>query len=94
MMLGNVFPRECRDVMRLAMAGKLHEAQALQTRLVEVDWQILSRGAAGVKAALDLIGYEGGHPRRPSLPCNAAEIEQIRAAIEAVQPTTTRGQVD
>lgn len=85
MMLGNVFPQECREVMRLAMAGKLHEAQALQTRLVEVDWQILSRGAAGVKAALDVIGYEGGRPRRPSLPCDAAAVEQIRAAIEAVR---------
>lgn len=85
MMLGNVFPRECRDVMRLAMAGKLHEAQALQSRLVEVDWQILSRGAAGVKTALDIIGYEGGRPRCPSPPCNAAEIEQIRAAIEVVR---------
>ncbi len=85
MMLGNVFPHECREVLRLMMAGKLTDAQSLQTRLVEVDWQILSRGAAGVKAALNLLGFEAGRPRSPSPPCDATAIEQIRSAVVQVQ---------
>lgn len=81
LMLGNVFPRECLDVLRLMLAGRLTVAQALQSRLLEIDFQILSRGAAGIKAALELFGYEMGGPRRPSLACDQAAVDQIRNAL-------------
>jgi 4-hydroxy-2-oxoglutarate aldolase len=83
LMLANVFPRECLDILRLMLTGKLVEAQSIQTRLIEIDHQILSRGAAGIKAALNLLGYEMGAPRSPSPACDAAAIEQIRAALVA-----------
>ena len=82
MMLGNVAPRQCSEIVRLAMAGKLAEAKSLQIRLLEVDWQILSRGAAGLKAALNLLGFEAGVPRLPQAPCTATEIERIRRALQ------------
>jgi dihydrodipicolinate synthase/N-acetylneuraminate lyase len=81
MMLGNVAPRECRDVLLLAAEGKLQEAQPIQARLIEPDWQILSRAAAGLKAALKLLGYDAGVPRAPNPPCDAAAVEQIRRAM-------------
>lgn len=81
LMLANVFPGECLEILRLMMAGKLFEAQAIQTRLIEIDHQILSRGAAGIKAALNLLGYEMGCPRLPSPACDAEAIEQIRAGL-------------
>ena len=81
MMLGNVAPGECETILRMAMAGRLAEAQTLQSRILEADWQILSRGAAGLKAALDLLAYDGGKPRAPSPACNASDIEQIRQAM-------------
>lgn len=84
LMLANVYPHECREVVRLTMAGKLAEAQALQRRLIEVDWQILLRRAAGVKAALNLLGFEAGRPRSPSPACSEAEVAQIRAAMAKV----------
>ena len=89
-MLANVFPRECREVFRLMAAGKLAEAQALQTRLIEIDWQILSRGAAGIKAALNLLGFETGRPRQPSPACDAAAVEAIRTALEAASAAFTQ----
>ena len=82
MMLGNVAPRQCADILRLVMDRKLAEAQTLQSRVLEADWQILSRGAAGLKAALNLLGFEAGAPRAPSPPCTAAEIERIRQALQ------------
>ena len=82
MMLGNVAPRECLEVLQLATAGKFAAAQALQTRLIEPDWRILSHGAAGLKAALNLLGYEAGVPRSPTPPCTAAQLGQIRSALE------------
>ena len=82
-MLANVFPAECREVLRLVMTGDLAAARELQFRLVEADWQILSRGAAGLKAALNLLGYETGKPRSPAVPCDATAVEQIRHALQA-----------
>jgi dihydrodipicolinate synthase/N-acetylneuraminate lyase len=81
MMLGNVAPQQCLDVVRLAMAAKWTEAQALQARLLDADWQILARGAAGLKAALNLLGYESGVPRAPQVSCNRVETEQIRQSM-------------
>lgn len=82
LMLANVAPRECHEIFRLVMRSRLAEAQAVQARLLEADWQILLRGAAGIKAALDLLGYEGGRPRSPSPPCDPTAVAQIRAALE------------
>jgi 4-hydroxy-2-oxoglutarate aldolase len=84
LMLANVFPAQCREVLRLVMAGNLTAAREFQFRLVEADWQVLSRGAAGLKAALQLQGYETGKPRSPAFPCDAAAIEAIRAAMQRV----------
>ncbi|HUG20343.1 MAG TPA: dihydrodipicolinate synthase family protein [Planctomycetaceae bacterium] len=81
LMLANVFPHECREVVRLVGEKKLAEAQEIQTKLVEADWQILSRGAAGIKAALNLLGYETGTPRSPMIACDDFAIEQIRSAM-------------
>lgn len=82
MMFANVAPGLCRDVVRLVLERKLDAAQAVQTRLLESDWQILSRGAAGIKAALNLLGFETGTPRAPQPACDAAAIAQIRVALE------------
>ena len=81
LMLANVFPQECHHVIRLAMSGQLDAARAIQLRLVEPDWQILSRGAAGIKAALQLLGFEMGVPRSPVPGCDAKDIAQISVAL-------------
>lgn len=81
LMLGNVLSQACRDIVRLMMEGRLAESQAIHHRIVEADWQILSRGAAGVKAALNLLDFQMGGPRAPSAPCNPDDVAQIRAAL-------------
>ena len=83
MMLGNVAPRECLDILRLAKAGELAQAQSIQTRILETDWQILSRRAAGLKAALGLLGFETGLPRAPSPACSSNDLDRIREAMNA-----------
>ena len=82
MMLANVAPQECHDVIHLVTTGDLDDAQAIQTRLLDADWQILSRGAAGVKAALNLLGFDAGVPRAPSKPCDTTGMAQIREALK------------
>jgi 4-hydroxy-tetrahydrodipicolinate synthase len=83
LMLGNVFPQECHDVLRLMGEGELAAAQGIQSRLLEADWQILSRGAAGIKTALNLLGFETGAPRAPSPACDAHGTAEIRRALRA-----------
>lgn len=81
LMLGNIAPQECVDVLTLASEGRLAEAKSIQDRLHEPDWQILSRRAAGLKAALNLLGFEAGVPRLPSRPCSADDIAVIRTSM-------------
>lgn len=83
LMMGNVAPRQCVEILQRAAEGRLAEARAIQDTLLELDWQILSRRAAGLKAALNLLGFEAGAPRSPSVPCSPDEVATIRSAMTA-----------
>ncbi|MCX8276915.1 MAG: dihydrodipicolinate synthase family protein [Dehalococcoidia bacterium] len=82
LMFGNVAPTECHQIISSVMNGDFATAQEIQSRIIEADHQILNRGAAGVKAALDLLGYDGGAPRLPNPSVNDADREVIRAAMQ------------
>ena len=38
-------------------------------------------GVPGLKAAMDLVGYEGGEPRPPLTPCSDEAVAQIRREL-------------
>lgn len=81
LMFGNIASAETFEMLTLAMNGELGEAQQMQKRLNNADWQVLSRGAAGIKAALNLMGYEGTQPRRPSTALTEAETSTLKLAM-------------
>lgn len=83
LMFGNIAPAECREIIHLLMQGRLAEAQQIQVKLIEADHRILERGAAGIKAALDLLGYVGGPPRKPSTALTADEKARLRESLVA-----------
>ena len=64
-MLGNIAPKICRNIIKLGLEGNYNDAKNLNDNLIDLDWNILSRGAAGIKYALDLLGFVGGDPRKP-----------------------------
>ena len=82
LMFGNVAPTECHAIISSVMNGDLAAAQEIQTRCIEADFQILDRGPAGIKAALDILGYEGGAPRLPNPSASSADREIVRAAMQ------------
>ena len=77
-MLGNIAPKICRNIIKLGLNGKFTEAKKINDNLVDLDWNILSRGAAGIKYALDLLGFKGGEPRKPLKPLNEIDKKIIK----------------
>jgi 4-hydroxy-2-oxoglutarate aldolase len=64
--LGNVFPGEVQAMYEAFAAGKIEEANEQQQRLSAVSKAVSGVfGVAGVKRAMDLVGLQGGLPRRP-----------------------------
>jgi 4-hydroxy-2-oxoglutarate aldolase len=64
--LANIAPTMCLRLWNAAQSGHWDEARDLQARLIEANAAITRRwGPAGLKTALDLLGYRGGAPRPP-----------------------------
>ena len=78
----NIVPDLCVKIFDLANEGKIEEAREIQKSILPLNALVTSRfGVAGMKAALDMIGYFGGEPRKPMLPATEAEKAEIRQAL-------------
>ncbi len=65
--LANIAPQHCIDIHHLFRAGRWAEAAELQRRMIPVNAAVTARyDIAGLKAALDMLGYYGGPVRSPS----------------------------
>ena len=80
-------PELCVELYKSATAGDNERARRLQEQLHEPTVAVTSRfGIAGLKHALDRLGYAGGVPRPPLQPVDGkaeAEIERIFQAVAA-----------
>ncbi|MEW6509018.1 MAG: dihydrodipicolinate synthase family protein [Bacteroidota bacterium] len=64
--LANIAPVECIQIQNLIEKGNLTEALDLQNRMIPVNKAVTAKyGVAGLKYAMDLLGYFGGEPRSP-----------------------------
>ena len=62
--LANIAPQKGLEITRLFEAGARDEAAELQRRMIPVNSAVTARfGIAGLKAALDMLGYYGGPVR-------------------------------
>lgn len=81
--LGNIAPRECAQLYADFLAGNHAAARELQLRLIAPNAAVTSKfGIAGLKAALEWVGLNGGLPREPLLPLTEAEHETLVATLE------------
>lgn len=79
----NVVPDLCVRIYELAKEGRIDEAIPIQRSILELNSLVTSRyGVAGLKAALDMIGFFGGEPRKPMLPLGESEKAEIRQALQ------------
>jgi len=80
--LANVAPREAIDIQRLFEAGRWYEAAELQRRMIPVNAAVTARfGIAGLKAALDMLGYYGGPVRSPLVDLSEEERQALRDVL-------------
>ena len=62
----NIVPQEFCQIHDLYGAGKLDEARELQNLLTPLAKAVTVKyGIGGLKVAMDVVGYFGGHPRLP-----------------------------
>lgn len=81
MALANIAPQAVNKLYHLSLQGKWDKAAAMQQRLVPVNAAVTSGfGIAGLKAALDMLGYYGGPVRSPL----QALSEQDAATLKAI----------
>jgi 4-hydroxy-2-oxoglutarate aldolase len=80
--LANIAPNECIKIFRLFNDGKLVEARKLQGKLIPVNKAVTGKyGVAGLKAAMDMLGYFGGDPRSPLNKLNKNELEDMKKIL-------------
>jgi 4-hydroxy-2-oxoglutarate aldolase len=81
--LGNIAPAECAQIYADFQAGNHDAARELQLQMIAPNAAVTSKfGIAGLKAALDWVGLNGGIPREPLLPLTAAEHASLVATLD------------
>jgi 4-hydroxy-2-oxoglutarate aldolase len=87
--VSNIAPQECVLIYELFQQGKIVEAGELHLRLLPVARAVTTQfGVPGLKAAMDMLGYQGGYPRVPLLPLGEkqrAELEKILRDAELLR---------
>jgi 4-hydroxy-2-oxoglutarate aldolase len=80
--LANALPRPCCELYKLFKQGKYDEAKKLHFRLSRLNQAVSGKwGVAGVKAAMDIMGFKGGSPRHPLRAVTKEAAEEIKRQI-------------
>lgn len=81
--LADIAPDQCLDIYNFFKEKKFDEALEIQNRMIPVNRAVTSKfGVAGLKAAMDLLGYYGGLPRLPLEPLSEAQIIELKIILK------------
>jgi 4-hydroxy-2-oxoglutarate aldolase len=80
--LANIAPGALAELMQAFHSGDRARASTLQQKLVRPNTAVTARfGVAGLKQALDLLGYYGGPTRSPLQPLDADQKSELRQTL-------------
>ena len=83
--LAAVVPDACMEIMQLVLDHRIDRARELQHRLMPLAKSVgATYGVPGLKAALNLMGYQAGVPRPPLRTAPPHVIDVIRGQLEAL----------
>jgi 4-hydroxy-2-oxoglutarate aldolase len=82
--MANAFPAAAMELYACGAARDAQRGPAMQEKNLRINKATSGKhGVAGVKAAMDLAGLRGGIPRRPLLPLNGKEVQDLRNVLVA-----------
>ncbi len=80
--LANIAALRLAELIDCFHSGRIQKARAIQLPLIDVNAAVTSRfGVAGLKAAMDMLGYYGGPVRAPLRPLDREETEALRVSL-------------
>jgi 4-hydroxy-2-oxoglutarate aldolase len=80
--LANIAATDMAELMDAFEKKDLNRARDIQLRLISVNTTVTSlTGVAGLKVAMEFLGYYGGSVRSPLLPLGENERESVRTAL-------------
>ena len=81
--LANIAPDECIQIYNLMREKNFERALEIQNRMIPVNKAVTAKfGVAGLKAAMDMMGYFGGSPRLPLEPLNEAQLIELKMILK------------
>ncbi len=84
--LANIAPRSMALLMEAFQVGENEKARTMQQKLVRPNNAVTVQfGVAGLKFALDTLGYYGGPTRSPLLPLKADQQEQLAQILREAE---------
>lgn len=81
--VANAAPDFCSGIYSSVMAKEYEKARKMQLDLLPLNAAVTTKyGIGGMKAAMELAGFNGGLPRMPILPAKESAREEIRNIME------------
>jgi 4-hydroxy-2-oxoglutarate aldolase len=81
--LANIAAPDLAQMVDAFRNGKMETAREIQLRLIAPNYAVTSRfGVAGLKSAMEMMGFYGGPVRSPLLPISADEKIELRRILE------------
>lgn len=80
--LANILPAQCLAIWESVLAGDWDRAREIQVRLIAANTAVTRHwGVAGLKAAMNLLGLDGGSVRAPLLNLGESETASLKSIL-------------
>ena len=82
MALANIAPAQCLAIRDLVLSNEWNQARELHVRLIQANTTVTQRwGVAGLKAAMNLLGLNGGYVRAPLMNLEDSQTERLKSIL-------------
>ncbi len=90
--VANILPDQCQRILELYNAGEYAKAKEMQFRILEANAAVTAKwGVAGLKAAMDMMGYYGGEVRKPLLDLPEKSKEELKGILKRWEYSNEEG---